>query len=120
MLWVVVISLSAIAISLTAAYFSIVGLATMFPGSAEAIIIMGAVLEVGKLVAAVWLHKNWGSAFKFIRNYLLIAVVVLSGITSMGIFGFLSKSHIEQESGSHQHVAKLNLLNIQKLKRMEL
>ena len=54
-----VIFFSAVAISLTAAYFSIVGLATMFPGSAEAIIMMGSVLEIGKLVAAVWLHKNW-------------------------------------------------------------
>ena len=53
------IFLSGIAISLVAAYFSIVGLATMFPGSMEAIVIMGSVLEVGKLVAAVWLHKNW-------------------------------------------------------------
>ena len=95
MLFIALIFLSAIAISITAAYFSIVGLATMFPGSAEAIIVMGTVLEVGKLVAAVWLHKNWRSAFKFIRNYLLIAVVILSGVTSMGIFGFLSRSHVE-------------------------
>lgn len=95
MFFIVLIFLSAVAISITAAYFSIVGLATMFPGSAEAIIVMGTVLEVGKLVAAVWLHKNWHSAFKFIRNYLLIAVVILSGVTSMGIFGFLSRSHVE-------------------------
>jgi len=92
------IFLSGIAISLVAAYFSIVGLATMFPGSMEAIIIMGSVLEVGKLVAAVWLHKNWGTAFKFLKAYLLVAVVVLSGITSMGIFGFLSKSHVEHSA----------------------
>ena len=92
------IFLSGIAISLVAAYFSIVGLATMFPGSMEAIVIMGSVLEVGKLVAAVWLHKNWGTAFKFLRAYLLAAVIVLSGITSMGIFGFLSKSHVEHSA----------------------
>lgn len=90
-----VIFLSGISISLVAAYFSIVGLATMFPGSMEAIVIMGAVLEIGKLVAAVWLHKNWGEAFGFLKYYLLLAVVVLSIITSMGIFGFLSKSHVE-------------------------
>tara|TARA_B100000085_G_scaffold239947_1_gene230105 strand:+ start:101 stop:1171 length:1071 start_codon:yes stop_codon:yes gene_type:complete len=64
----------------------------------EAIVIMGSVLEVGKLVAAVWLHKNWGTAFKFLRAYLLAAVIVLSGITSMGIFGFLSKSHVEHSA----------------------
>lgn len=90
-----VIFLSGISISLVAAYFSIVGLATMFPGSMEAIVIMGAVLEIGKLVAAVWLHKNWHEAFGFLKYYLLLAVVVLSAITSMGIFGFLSKSHVE-------------------------
>jgi len=105
MFLVLVIFASAISISLTAAYFSIVGLATMFPGSKEAIIIMGAVLEVGKLVAAVWLHKEWHSAFKFIRNYLLIAVVVLSIITSMGIFGFLSRSHVEHTASIEKEQA---------------
>ena len=105
MLLVLVIFASAISISLTAAYFSIVGLATMFPGSKEAIIIMGAVLEVGKLVAAVWLHKEWHSAFKFIRNYLLIAVVILSIITSMGIFGFLSRSHVEHTASIEKEQA---------------
>jgi hypothetical protein len=105
MFLVLVIFASAISISLTAAYFSIVGLATMFPGSKEAIIIMGAVLEIGKLVAAVWLHKEWHSAFKFIRNYLLIAVVVLSIITSMGIFGFLSRSHVEHTASIEKEQA---------------
>jgi hypothetical protein len=105
MFLVLVIFASAISISLTAAYFSIVGLATMFPGSKEAIIIMGAVLEVGKLVAAVWLHKEWHSAFKFIRNYLLIAVVALSVITSMGIFGFLSRSHVEHTASIEKEQA---------------
>ncbi len=59
------IFISGVSISLVAAYFSIIGLATMFPGSKEAIIIMGAVLEIGKLIAAVWLHKNWHEAFGF-------------------------------------------------------
>lgn len=89
------IFISGVSISLVAAYFSIIGLATMFPGSKEAIIIMGAVLEIGKLIAAVLLHKNWHEAFGFLKYYLLTAVIVLSGITSMGIFGFLSKSHVE-------------------------
>ena len=93
-----IIFFSALSISLTAAYFSIVGLATMFPGSKEAIIVMGAVLEVGKLIAAVWLHKNWNESNKFIRGYLLIAVLILTGITSMGIFGFLSRSHVEHSA----------------------
>ena len=95
MFYAILTLISALSISSVAAYFSIVGLATMFPGSMEAIVIMGAVLEIGKLVAAVWLHKNWHEAFGFLKYYLLLAVVVLSAITSMGIFGFLSKSHVE-------------------------
>lgn len=105
MFFPILIFVSAISISLTAAYFSIVGLATMFPGSQEAIIIMGSVLEIGKLVAAVWLHKNWGTAFKFIRTYLLIAVIILTGITSMGIFGFLSRSHVEHGASIKKETA---------------
>lgn len=112
MFLVLIIFLSAISISLTAAYFSIVGLATMFPGSMEAIIIMGGVLEVGKLVAAVWLHKEWHSAFKFIRNYLLIAVVVLSIITSMGIFGFLSRSHVEHAASIDKEQAAISRIEL--------
>tara|TARA_R110001583_G_scaffold8965_23_gene42403 strand:+ start:6266 stop:7429 length:1164 start_codon:yes stop_codon:yes gene_type:complete len=111
MAWVLLIFLSAICISITAAYFSIVGLATMFPGSSEAVIVMGSVLEVGKLVAAVWLHKNWRSAFKFIRNYLLLAVVILSVITSMGIFGFLSRSHVEHGASMEKEVAMIAQLD---------
>ena len=111
MVWVLLIFLSAICISATAAYFSIVGLATMFPGSSEAVIVMGSVLEVGKLVAAVWLHKNWRSAFKFIRNYLLLAVVILSAITSMGIFGFLSRSHVEHGASMEKEAAMIAQLD---------
>ena len=112
MFLVLVIFLSAVSISITAAYFSIIGLATMFPGSKEAIIIMGATLEIGKLVAAVWLHKEWHTAFKFIRNYLLIAVIVLSAITSMGIFGFLSRSHVEHEASIEKEQALLSQIEV--------
>jgi uncharacterized protein YoxC len=109
---------SGISISLVAAYFSIIGLATMFPGSKEAIVIMGAVLEIGKLVAAVWLHKNWHNAFRFLRFYLLIAVLVLSGITSMGIFGFLSKSHVEHSASIEKEKAIIAQID-EKIERKE-
>tara|TARA_B100000989_G_scaffold198047_1_gene149568 strand:- start:8742 stop:9902 length:1161 start_codon:yes stop_codon:yes gene_type:complete len=112
------IFLSGVSISLVAAYFSIIGLATMFPGSKEAIVIMGAVLEIGKLVAAVWLHKNWHNAFKFLRFYLLIAVLVLSGITSMGIFGFLSKSHVEHSASIEKEKAIIAQID-EKIERKE-
>jgi hypothetical protein len=94
-----------VSISITAAYFSVIGLATMFPGSKEAIIIMGGVLEIGKLIASVWLHHNWNNSFKFLKRYLLFSVVVLSLITSMGIFGFLSRSHVEHHASIEKEQA---------------
>ena len=102
MIFALLTLVSALSISVIAAYFSIIGLATIFPGSIEAVIAMGAALEIGKIVAAIWLHKNWHSAPRMLKVYLFGAIVVLMGITSMGIFGFLSKSHIEHE----QHAEK--------------
>jgi chromosome segregation ATPase len=102
MIFALLTLISALSISVIAAYFSIIGLATIFPGSIEAVIAMGAALEIGKIVAAIWLHKNWHSAPRMLKVYLFGAIVVLMGITSMGIFGFLSKSHIEHE----QHAEK--------------
>ena len=100
MIFAILTLVSALSISCIAAYFSIIGLATIFPGSIAAVIAMGSALEVGKIIAAIWLHKNWKSAPKTIKVYLFSAIVVLMGITSMGIFGFLSKSHIEHEQNS--------------------
>ena len=88
---------SALSISGVAIYFSIAGLTTIFPGAFWPIVIMGTVLEIGKLVCASWLHHNWKEAPRMLKSYLTIAVIVLIFITSMGIFGFLSKSHIEQQ-----------------------
>lgn len=88
---------SALSISAVAIYFSIAGLVTIFPGAFWPIVIMGTSLEVGKLVCASWLHHNWKEAPRMLKFYLTVAVCVLIGITSMGIFGFLSKSHIEQQ-----------------------
>lgn len=102
MIFALLTLVSALSISVIAAYFSIIGLATIFPGSIEAVVAMGAALEIGKIVAAIWLHKNWNTAPTTLRIYLFGAIVVLMGITSMGIFGFLSKSHIEHE----QHAEK--------------
>ena len=96
---------SALSISIIAAYFSIIGLATIFPGSIEAVIAMGIALEVGKIIAAIWLHRNWKSAPKTLKAYLFSAILILMGITSMGIFGFLSKSHIEHEQDAEKAAA---------------
>ena len=102
---------SALTLAGVAAYFSIIGLTTIFPGVFWAIVIMGGSLEIGKLITAVWLHRNWKDCRFGIKTYLTTAVVVLSIITSMGIFGFLSKSHIEQEAGSYQFVSQQNVVN---------
>lgn len=116
MFFAILTFLSAVSISITAAYFSVIGLATMFPGSREAIIIMGGVLEVGKLIASVWLHHNWNDSFKFLKRYLLFSVVVLSLITSMGIFGFLSRSHVEHHASMEKEQALVSQID-QKIER---
>ena len=86
---------TALAIAATAAWYSIVGLMAIFAGAVIPIAIMGAVLEVGKLVTAAWLHQNWEKTRWWMKTYLTSAVFLLMFITSLGIFGFLSKAHLE-------------------------
>ena len=87
---------TALAISAVAAYYSIIGLIAIFSAAVVPIAVMGVVLEIGKLVTASWLYHYWKRVPKLLKGYLISAVVVLMFITSMGIFGFLSKAHIEQ------------------------
>ena len=96
MLIAVITLLTALAISAVAAFYSIVGLMAIFSASATSIAVMGVVLEIGKLVTATWLYHNWIKVPRLLKYYLTSAVVVLMFITSMGIFGYLSKAHIEQ------------------------
>ena len=88
----------ALAISAVAAYYSIVGLMAIFAGATTAIAIMGIVLEIGKLICASWTFTNWKSCPVIMKSYFILAVVVLMLITSLGIFGFLSRAHITQSS----------------------
>ena len=97
----------ALVISAVAAYYSIIGLVAIFAAAMLPIIIMGAALEVGKLTTAVWLHTFWDRAHWSMKYYLSFALVVLMFITSMGIFGFLSKAHIEQTSASQESVEQV-------------
>jgi len=97
--------LVALCISGIAAYYSIIGLTAIFAAAFVPIVLMGSVLEVGKILTTVWLHQNWNRAPKIIRGYLTTAVIVLMFITSMGVFGFLSKSHIEQSSVGAEQIA---------------
>ena len=101
----------ALTISGVAIYYSVAGLMAIFAASAIPIMIMGGSLEVGKLVAAVWLHKYWDKAGLLLKTYLSIAVIVLMIITSMGIFGFLSKAHIEQTANANENVAQIDRIS---------
>ena len=87
---------SGLTISAVAIWYSVAGLVSIFAAAVIPIIVMGVVLEVSKLIATVWLKLNWSRAPIFIRLYLLGAIAVLMVITSMGIFGFLSKAHSDQ------------------------
>ena len=103
--------ITALSISAVAIYYSVAGLVAIFAAAAVPIMIMGGTLEIGKLVTAVWLHRYWEKATWWLKTYLSIAVIVLMIITSMGIFGFLSKAHIEQTSASTESIEKIERLN---------
>ena len=90
--------LVALAISAVAAYYSIVGLMAILAGATTAIAIMGIVLEIGKLICASWTFQNWKTSPLSLRTYFILAIVVLMLITSLGIFGVLSRAHITQSS----------------------
>jgi hypothetical protein len=87
--------LSALLLSGIAAYYSVIGLAAIFTGAFWPIVFMGSVLELSKLVTTSWLYRNWKTCPLLLKSYLTFSVVVLMIITSMGIFGFLSKAHID-------------------------
>lgn len=89
--------LCALVLSSVAGWYSIIGLTAIFSGTFWPIIIMGSILEVSKIVTASWLYRNWSTTPLLLKTYLTSAVVVLMFITSMGIFGFLSKAHIDQQ-----------------------
>ena len=90
--------LTALAISTVAAWYSIIGLMAIFAGATTAIMIMGIVLEVGKLICASWTFTNWKKCPVIMKTYFIVAVIVLMLITSLGIFGFLSRAHITQSN----------------------
>ena len=115
MFTILITFLSAISISVIAAGYSIVGLSTLFAGAVVPIIAMGSALEVGKLVAASWLYNNWRNKLVpyTIKMYLTFAVVVLIFITSMGIFGFLSKAHLDQVQPVSSNNIKIELIDKQ-------
>ena len=104
---------TAIALSGIAAYYSVIGLAQIFPGSYWPIIVMGSVLEIAKLVTVSWLYNNWNNTIRVMRYYFLSAIVLLMVITSMGIFGYLSKAHLDSNVILGANTVQLKTLETQ-------
>ena len=98
---------SALAVSAVAAYFSIVGLMAIFSGLPQSIFAMGIVLEIAKLVTASWVYQYWKKTSFLMKSYMVSAVIILSVITSIGIFGFLSKAHLDQSATTGDAVAQV-------------
>ena len=97
----------ALSLSVIAAYYSIAGLTAIFAAAVIPIMVMGSILELAKVVVTIWLHEYWHRARWLMKLYLVPAVVMLMVITSMGIFGFLSKAHSDQSLVSGDVQAKI-------------
>jgi hypothetical protein len=108
-----VVLFTALTISSVAIYYSVAGLVAIFAAAALPIAIMGVALEVAKLVTTVWLHKFWNQSVWWLKTYLSISVVILMLITSMGIFGYLSKAHIEQTAQAEQGLQEIQRITTQ-------
>ena len=103
--------LTAIALSATSAFYAVSGLVAIFAAAAIPIIVMGSMLEVSKLVVASWLYRNWKYTSVLLRSYFCIALTVLMLLTSMGIFGYLSKAHLDQGIPTGDVASKVSLLD---------
>ena len=94
-----------------AAFYSIIGLSTIFAGAFTAVVIMASVLEFAKIITAVYVHNRWRDINKVFRIYLSTAVLVLMLITSLGIFGFLSKAHIDSQTTIADNTIQIELID---------
>ena len=113
MIFLILLFLSAFFISSVAAWFSIAGLVTIFPGAKLAVILMGSSLDFANLISASWLYRFWDKAHRLMKTYFISAVCILSIITSMGVFGYLTKSHIEGAENLDANTEQLSLLDSQ-------
>ena len=111
MIFAYIILFTALLLSAVAAYYSIAGLTAIFAAAVIPVIIMGATLELGKVVATVWLHNNWRRINWAFKTYLIPAIVLLMLLTSMGIFGFLSKAHSDQSLVSGDAMSKVAIFD---------
>lgn len=105
--------ISAILLSAIAEYYSIQGLMAIFSGAAISVAVMGIALGISKLVVSSWLYRNWNITPRLLRSYFVVAIVTLMLLTSMGIFGFLSKAHSDQNLVSGDVVSQLALIEEQ-------
>ena len=112
--------LVALTISVCAAYYSIIGLTAIFAAAVVPIIIMGSVLELAKIVGAIWLKIYWQQAGFLLKLYLVPAIVILMFITSMGIFGFLSKAHIEQTASAAEGIAQIERIETEIIRQQDI
>ena len=103
----ILLAIGALAISSVAAYFSVIGLAVIFAASAIPIIIMGATVEFGKITAVAWIHYNWDRATKRLKIIMITCIFIAMVLTSVGVFGFLSKAHVEQTALGDESVAQI-------------
>jgi hypothetical protein len=103
--------ITALALSACAAYYSIMGLVAIFAAAVIPILIMGSLLEASKLVVASWLYRSWKEIPKLMKSYFTFALVVLMLLTSMGIFGYLSKAHLDQAIPTGDVQAKLAIID---------
>ena len=122
MIFAVILLLTALAISGIAGYFSIIGLAHIFSANPMPLIVMGCVLEFGKLVTASFVYRQWDKINFILKTYFVSSVVILSIITSLGIFGYLSKSYTSDSAAIYDSETKLSttqsLIEIEK-KRLD-
>ena len=117
MFLIILALICALTISGVAIFYSVIGLGAIFAAAKVPIYIMGGVLEVAKLVTASWLYQNWKNIPFLLKTYLTTAVGILMIITSLGIFGFLSKAHVEQSTPAAETVAKIDRINEQILRQ---
>lgn len=113
MIMIILTFLAAFVLSAIAAYYSVIGLAAIFVGAFWPVVFMGTTLEFAKLVTASWLYRNWKTAPVLLKTYLTISVVVLMLLTSMGIFGFLAKAHIDSTMDAGANSVELRTLSQQ-------
>lgn len=101
----------ALALSAVAAYYSIIGLTTIFASAFIPIVVMGSSLELAKIVATSWVYRNWHVASTAIKYYLVLAIAILMLITSMGTFGYLSKAHMDHNVITGDSLTRLSILD---------